>query len=228
MIARDDNVALEARGARAKKAGRIAGKVAGGIFKTALHFLREDEPELVAREFTDEDLYARDVDEQLYARDFDEALYARDFGEELYARKFDEELFARDLEARGARAKKAGRIAGKVAGGIFKTALHFLREDEPLLVRSIEEEPVLARALEDHVTEMVERSLENGGELSARDMEELETRNAKKAGRIIGKVAGGIFKTALKFLREDNPELYAREFEDGMLFERAMEIDELD
>ncbi|KAI0736365.1 hypothetical protein C8Q72DRAFT_251540 [Fomitopsis betulina] len=149
-----------------------------------------------------------------------------------FAAPVSNELIARDdnvaLEARGARAKKAGRIAGKVAGGIFKTALHFLREDEPLLVRSIEEEPVLARALEDHVTEMVERSLENGGELSARDMEELETRNAKKAGRIIGKVAGGIFKTALKFLREDNPELYAREFEDGMLFERAMEIDELD
>lgn len=249
IIVRDNNGELEARNAK-----KVFGKIAGGVFKTALHFLREDEPELVAREFADEDLYARN---------FDEALYAREF---------DDELFARELEQRNAK-----KVFGKIAGGVFKTALHFLREDDPLLARSIEENPVLARALEDHVAEVCARSLENGGELSARDMEELEARNAKKvfgkiAGGIfktalhflredspelyardfvdedlyaremdelearnakkvlgkIGHVAGGIFKTALHFLREDNPELYAREFEDDMLFERAMEIDELD
>ena len=60
------------------------------------------------------------------------------------------------------------------------------------------------------------------------DWDELEARNAKKVFSKIGHIAGGIFKTALHFLREDSPELYAREFDDGMLFERAMEIDELD
>ena len=204
IILRDNNNELEARNAK-KVFGKI-GHIAGGIFKTALHFLREDEPELMAREFADEDLYARD---------FDEALYAREF---------DDELYARELEERNAK-KVFGKI-GHIAGGIFKTALHFLREDDPLLARSIEENPILARALEDHVTEMFARSLENGGELSAREMDELEARNAKKVFGKIGHIAGGIFKTALHFLREDSPELYAREFLDEDLY--AREMDELE
>ena len=183
ITVRDNSNELEARNAK-----KTFGKIAGGIFKTALHFLREDEPELMAREFVDEDLYARDFDEELYAREFD-----------------DEHLYAREMSELEARHSKALKTLGHVAGGIFKTALHFLREENPEL----------------YAREFVDE------DLYAREMPELEARHSK-ALKTLGHVAGGIFKTALHFLREENPELYAREFDDGMLFERSMEIDELD
>ncbi|KAM6499528.1 hypothetical protein JOM56_005036, partial [Amanita muscaria] len=101
----------------------------GGFFKKALSFgakllfrrnedgdlflvardLIDDNGELVAREFYDDDfLEARDVDDKLEARDFDDDyLEARDFDDNyLEARDFDDGYlemrdFDKDLEARG-------------------------------------------------------------------------------------------------------------------------------
>ncbi|KZT66686.1 hypothetical protein DAEQUDRAFT_767776 [Daedalea quercina L-15889] len=197
---------LEAR--NAKKVFSKIGHVAGGIFKTALHFLREENPELYAREFGDDELFARKFDDELFAREFNEELYVRDVDEELFARAMD----GGEIEARNAK-KVLGKI-GHVAGGVVKGLLHFLKREDPILARAIEENPVLVRALEDNV-EVYARAIENDPELFTRDVSgELEARNAKKVLGKIGHVAGGIFKTALHFLREDTPELYARDVND--------------
>jgi len=150
-------------------------------------------------------LAARDYNGELEARDADIAaeLYDRDYDEELYARELNG-----DLEARS----KAGKVAGHVAKGLFHFASHFLRSEDPILARALEEEPELfLRALEGDDSEVLARDLE------ARS----------KAGKVAGHVAKGLFHFASHFLRSAD-ELMAREFDDDMLLARGMEIDELD
>ncbi|KAH9830907.1 uncharacterized protein C8Q71DRAFT_850976 [Rhodofomes roseus] len=192
FVTRDTNGELEARGK--------GGKLFGGVVKGRPHFLREDSPELYARSFEDEGLYARDTNGELEARSKKGLKTAgkvlggvakgllhflREDDPELYARSFeDESLYTRDISGElEARSKKGLRTAGKVVGGIAKGLLHFLRED-PVLVRAFEEEP-----------ELFMRGFESD-ELMAREF--------------------------------DDEMLMAREFDDDMLFARDMEIDELD
>ncbi|KAH9921031.1 uncharacterized protein B0H18DRAFT_1121602 [Fomitopsis serialis] len=147
----------------------------------------------------------------LAARDYNGELEARDaMAAELYDRDFDEELYARelngDLEARS----KAGKVAGHVAKGLFHIASHFLKREDPVLARAIEEEPELfLRALDDD-------------EVFARD---LEARS--KAGKVAGHVAKGLFHFASHFLRSEDPVLARAVEEEPELFLRALDDDEV-
>ena len=159
MYARAIDEELVARSKIGHKIGSFFKKVGKGI----LSFLKREDMDVFARELgVDEDLFAREFDD-LVARDFDDdVLFARDFDEELFARAFDEELSAREfnenrfvarafgvdeeLVARSKIGHKIGSFFKKVGKGI----LSFLkREDGELVLRELGfDDELLARALE--------------------------------------------------------------------------------
>ena len=158
---------LVARSKIGRKIGNFFKKVGKGILGVVSHILKREDMDVLARELgVDEEVFAREFDD-LVARNFDDdALFARDFDEELFARAFDEELSARDfnedrfvaralgvdeeLVARSKIGRKIGNFFKKVGKGILGVVSHVLkREDGELVLRELGfDDELLARALE--------------------------------------------------------------------------------
>jgi len=93
----------------------------GDLFLVARDLI-DDDGELLARDFDDDFLEARDIEDYLETRGFDDYdLEARDFDDEyLEARDFDDDyLEARDLDLEE---RSYRRTAGKVGGHLFRHA----------------------------------------------------------------------------------------------------------
>ena len=186
MYARAIDDELVARSKIGRKIGNFFKKIGKGILGVVSHILKREDMDVFARELgVDGDIFAREFDD-LVARNFDDdVLFARDFDEELFARAFDEELAARDfnenrfvaralgvdeeLVARSKIGRKIGNFFKKVGKGILGVVSHILkREDGELILRELGfDDDLVARAVPNVVRDFDD-------ELFARAFDELD------------------------------------------------------
>jgi len=196
---------------------------------------REDEQEISARELEERDPateYLRGDELDLLERDLDErgflnvmkkgfsfvSKFLREDEQELSARELEErdelDLLERDLDERGfwSSVKKGFSKVVNFAAPIVKT---FLREDEhELSAREFEERELYLR--EDEL-ELLERDLQ---------IEERGFWSSVKKG--LGKVVNFAAPIVSKFLREDEHDLAARDYDELVYGREYLDINELD